>query len=248
LYDIVVVGDEPHLAYNRVGLTSYFKHRAIEQLYMQPKEWVRYDTNVVGIILTITQYESQAIGSLTCHLSTLVKKIDSANKVVLTNNGDQYHYDLLVLATGSTAILPRMPGYDAKGVFVYRTIDDLTGLISFSAAKKGKGEKGVVIGGGLLGLEAAKAMLDLGVYEKITVLEAMPYVLARQLDQDAGMMVVEQVKALGVDVVLGKMVAKLTTDENGNVSGVEFKDGEIVEGSCVCFAVSPIIPANAHLY
>lgn len=185
------------------------------------------------------QYTSVPTGSLSYYLNTAVAGIDSENKLVTTAKGDKYSYDELVLATGSTAILPRMPGSDATGVFVYRTIEDLQSLISFSAAKKGTGQHGVVIGGGLLGLEAAKAMLDLEVYDKITVIEAMPYVLGRQLDRDAGMMVAEQVKGLGVEVVLGKMVSKLTTADDGSVTGVEFKDGSIVEGTCVCVAVSP---------
>ena len=178
-------------------------------------------------------------GSLSCRLNSVVTEIDSENKTVTTAKGDKVNYHILVLATGSTAILPRViPGHDATGVFVYRTIEDLQNLISFSAAKKGTSQKGIVIGGGLLGLEAAKALLDLEVYDKITVIEAMPYLLARQLDSDAGMMVVEHVKDLGVDVVLGKMVSKLTTTENSNVTGVQFKDGDEVEGDCVCFAVS----------
>jgi nitrite reductase (NAD(P)H) len=192
------------------------------------------------------QYASMPTGSLSYHLNTAVTAIDSENKLVTTAKGDKFNYDELVLATGSTAILPRMPGYDATGVFVYRTIEDLQNLISFSAAKKGTGQNGVVIGGGLLGLEAAKAMLDLEVYDKITVIEAMPYVLGRQLDKDAGMMVAEQVKGLGVEVVLGKMVGKLTTAEDGSVTGVEFKDGSVVEGACVCFAVSPSKLCHAH--
>jgi nitrite reductase (NAD(P)H) len=169
-------------------------------------------------------------------LNSLVTEIDTKTKQVKTANNDLVSYDILVLATGSTAILPRMPGWDSSGVFVYRTIDDLQNLIEFSATKTGK--TGIVVGGGLLGLEAAKAMMDLNEYAKVTVIESMPYVLGRQLDSEAGMMVVEQVKALGVDMILGKMVNNLRVDENGAVSGVEFKDGSFVEGSCVCFAVS----------
>jgi len=137
-----------------------------------------------------------------------------------------------------------MPNWDATGVFVYRTIDDLQNMIKFSATKKGT--NGVVVGGGLLGLEAAKAMLDLGDYAKVTVIESMPYVLGRQLDSEAGMMVVEQVKNLGVEVVLGKMVGKLTATD-GNVTGVEFKDGSTVDGSCVCFAVRLVLQIDFPL-
>lgn len=100
-----------------------------------------------------------------------------------TSKGDKVEYDILVLATGSNAILPKsISGYDASGVFVYRTIDDLQKLIAFSATKKGK--TGIVVGGGLLGLEAAKAMMDLQEFGKIKVIESFPYVLARQVDRE----------------------------------------------------------------
>lgn len=100
-----------------------------------------------------------------------------------TSKGDKVKYDILVLATGSNAILPKsISGYDASGVFVYRTIEDLQKLIAFSATKKGA--TGIVVGGGLLGLEAAKAMLDLQEFGKIKVIESFPYVLARQVDSE----------------------------------------------------------------
>jgi len=188
----------------------------------------------------VEQYESFDTGVLKYTLHAEVTKVDEEKKTVTTNRGETYDYDILVLATGSTAILPKMPGWDSKGVFVYRTVDDLKNMIDFSVEKKDAQQDGIVIGGGLLGLEAAKAMLDLDVYNKITVVEAMPYVLGRQLDADAGAMVVEQVKGLGVEVVLGKMVNNCTVDDEGNVTGIEFKDGSKVEGACLCFAVRSI--------
>lgn len=145
-------------------------------------------------------------------------------------------YDTLVLATGSDAVLPRRtPGHDANGVFVYRTIDDLVRLIAFS---KTKGETdGVVVGGGLLGLEAAKAMMDLEVYQKVRLIERNQWVLSRQLDADAGDMVVQQVRQLGLDVMLGKRVQRIQVDSDNNVQGVVFEDGEEIACSTVCFAI-----------
>ncbi|KAJ8104756.1 hypothetical protein OPT61_g10587 [Boeremia exigua] len=100
-YDIVVIGEEPHLAYNRVGLTSFFQHRKVENLYLNPVEW----------------YSSMPEGSLNYHLNTLVTEIDSASKTVKTSSGETVPYDILVLATGSDALLPRhTPGHDAEGV------------------------------------------------------------------------------------------------------------------------------------
>jgi nitrite reductase (NAD(P)H) len=144
---------------------------------------------------------------------------------------------MLVLATGSNAVLPRhTPGHDAKGVFVYRTIEDLESLISFAAERKGT--TGMVVGGGLLGLEAAKAMMDLEDFGQVKLIERNRWVLSRQLDGDAGGMVVEQVRALGLDVLLSKRVGKVLVNEENEVTGVKFEDGQLMDCSCICFAVS----------
>jgi nitrite reductase (NAD(P)H) len=173
---------------------------------------------------------------LSYHLNTLATAIDSANKRVLTARGDAIAYDILVLATGSNAILPEnTPGHDATGVFVYRTIADLEKLIAFSANTQGK--TGVVVGGGLLGLEAAKAMMDLDAFGKVKLIERNRWVLSRQLDSDAGGIVVEQVRNLGLDVMLSKRVGKILTSEANKVTGVKFEDDEEMECSCICFAV-----------
>jgi nitrite reductase (NAD(P)H) len=175
-------------------------------------------------------------GSLNYHLNTMVVEIDSDKKYVKTSSGDEVHYDILVLATGSDALLPRhTPGHDAKGVFVYRTIEDLEKLIDFASSRKGT--TGTVVGGGLLGLEAAKAMMDLEDFGKVKLIERNRWVLSRQLDGDAGGMVVEQVRALGLDVMLSKRVGKILTTEENFVKGVVFEDGEEMECSCICFAI-----------
>jgi nitrite reductase (NAD(P)H) len=176
-------------------------------------------------------------GSLQYHLNTKVIEIIQDEKVVKIESGDTVPYDILVLATGSDAVLPRhTPGHDAKGVFVYRTIADLQDLIDFAATKKGT--TGAVVGGGLLGLEAAKAMMDLEDFAKIKLIERNRWVLSRQLDADAGGMVVEQVRALGVDVMLSKRVGRIEKDDNNFMNGLVFEDGEKMECSCICFAVS----------
>lgn len=176
-------------------------------------------------------------GALSYHLNTLVTEIDSEDKTVKTSSGETVSYDILVLATGSDALLPRhTPGHDAQGVFVYRTIEDLQRLIEFSSSRKGT--TGAVVGGGLLGLEAAHAMMDLEDFSKVKLIERNRWVLSRQLDGDAGGMVVEQVRALGLDVMLSKRVGKILTTEDNFVKGVVFEDGEEMECSCICFAVS----------
>ncbi|KAI0440897.1 nitrite reductase [Xylaria telfairii] len=221
-YDIIVIGDEPHFAYNRVGLTSFFEHRKVENLYLNPREW----------------YANHATeNQLNYHLNTLVTEIDSANKTVTCANGEVVAYDILVLATGSDAVLPTdTPGHDANGVFVYRTIDDLQKLIEFGEVRKGT--VGAVVGGGLLGLEAAAAMLDLQCFEKVKLIERNRWVLSRQLDSEAGNLVVEKVAELGIDVMPRKRVARINTDtDSGTVTGVVFEDGEEMECSTICFAI-----------
>ncbi|TPX10147.1 uncharacterized protein E0L32_001344 [Thyridium curvatum] len=219
-YDIVVIGEEPHLAYNRVGLTTFFEHRKIENLYLNSEDW----------------YNGFADGALGCHINTKVTEILPATKIVTCADGSEVSYDILVIATGSDAILPsHTPGHDANGVFLYRTIDDLERLIAFAATRKGT--VGAVVGGGLLGLEAAKAMLDLDCYERVKVIERNKWVLSRQLDGDAGGMVVEQVRSLGVDVLLTRQVGKIEADADNNVVGVHFEDGEYLPCSTICFAI-----------
>ncbi|KFY01031.1 hypothetical protein O988_02955 [Pseudogymnoascus sp. VKM F-3808] len=219
-YDIVVIGEEPHVAYNRVGLTSFFEHREVEQLYLNPKEW----------------YGSFEDGSLNYHLNTRVEEILPDQKTVRTSTGDSVSYDILVLATGSDAILPtHTPGYNANGVFVYRTITDLERLMDF--ASRHKDTTGVVIGGGLLGLEAAHAMMSLNAFKSSKLIDRNRWVLARQLDADAGSLVTDTIRQLGLDVMLRKRVATINTDSNNNVQGIVFEDGDSIDCSCICFAI-----------
>lgn len=237
-YDIIVIGEESHLAYNRVGLTSFFQHRKVENLYLNPKEWVwkRFSRVIMAMANSNQQYSNCPEGSLNYHLNTVVTEIHPDQKLVSTSSGETVPYDILVLATGSDALVPKhTPGHDADGVFVYRTIEDLERLITWSATRKGT--NGAVVGGGLLGLEAAKAMMDLEAFEKVKLIERNRWVLSRQLDGDAGGLVVEQVRALGLEVLLSKRVGKIEVDEKNCVKGVVFEDGEKMECSTICFAI-----------
>lgn len=187
-------------------------------------------------MLTSFQYSTKPEGALNYHLNTLVTEIHPSQKVVSTSNGDTVPYDYLVLATGSDALIPRhTPGHDAKGVFVYRTIDDLQRLIEYSETCKGS--TGAVVGGGLLGLEAAKAMMDLETFGKVKLIERNRWVMSRQLDSDAGNMVVELVRKLGLDVLVSKRVGKIEVDDENTVKGVLFEDGERLECKCLMFGI-----------
>lgn len=145
-------------------------------------------------------------------------------------------YDILVLATGQDAVRPQnVPGHDANGVFVYRTIEDLQKLIAF--AETAKGTTGCVVGGGLLGLEAAKAMMDLEKFSKVKLLERNRWILSRQLEPDAIAMVVELIRNLGLDVALSTRVKQIKVNGFNSVKGVVFEDGEEMDCTCVTFAI-----------
>src|SRR5688572_12864195 len=137
--EIVVYGEEPRPAYNRVHLSSYFSGSTADDLLMAPASW----------------YQEK---NITLHVSELVTEIDRVAKTIKTHNGRVDQYDYLVLATGSSAFVRPLDGVERHGVFVYRTIEDLNQITTY--AKKIK--RGAVMGGGLLGLEAAKALLVLG--------------------------------------------------------------------------------------
>lgn len=182
------------------------------------------------------QYSAVPKDSLDYHINTKVTEIHPSSKTVSCSSGDTVPYDILVLATGSDALVPRhTPGHDAKGVFVYRTIEDLEKLIEFSGVNKNT--TGAVVGGGLLGLEAAKAMMDLENFAKVKLIERNRWVLSRQLDVDAGGMVVEQVRELGLDVLLSKRVGRIEVTDDNAVKGVVFEDGDRMDCSTICFAI-----------
>ncbi|KAI5857959.1 nitrite reductase [Tricharina praecox] len=217
-FSITVIGEEAHVAYNRVGLTSFFEHRKIEELYLNPKEW----------------YDSQP--ALNHHLSTRVTEILPETREVKTSAGTTVLYDVLILATGSDAVVPAdTPGHDATGVFVYRNIADLERMISYSASVTGS--TGLVVGGGLLGLEAAKAMMDLNQFGAVKLVDKNPWVLSRQLDRDAGGLVIEKVEELGLEVLKCHKIEEIKTDQTNQVVGVRFIDGKEIECSSICFAI-----------
>jgi nitrite reductase (NADH) large subunit len=152
---LTVYGEEPRPAYDRVHLTSFFSGLSPEELLMAPKEW--YHEN--DIVL---------------HTHELVTRIDRQAKEIHTHSGKHDHYDYLVLATGSSAFVPPLEGAERHGVFVYRTIEDLYQIEDYAK----KTQRGAVLGGGLLGLEAAKALVDLGL--ETHVVEFAPRLMPRQ--------------------------------------------------------------------
>ncbi len=199
---LTVYGEEPIPAYDRVHLSEYFENQSEEKLLMAPRSW----------------YEEQDI---TLKTSQLVTKIDRVNKCIETHTGEIEHYDYLVLATGSSAMVPPITGVDKKGVFVYRTIEDLDQIIAYASNVK----RGAVLGGGLLGLEAAKALLDLNL--DVQVIEFAPRLMPRQLDDNGSDLLKSKIESLGIEVLLGKNTKEIKG--NGKLDRLDFSDETSLE-------------------
>ncbi len=196
--EIIVYGEEPRPAYDRVHLSSYFSGSSAEDLLMAPLSW----------------YAEQKI---TLHTGELVTEIDRVGKKITTHTGRVDHYDFLVLSTGSGAFVPNIEGVERHGVFVYRTIEDLNQIIDYSK----KVRRGAVMGGGLLGLEAAKALLDLGL--ETHVVEFAPRLMPRQIDAAASEVLAYRLSQLGIRIHTGKSTTRI--DGNGKLEGLAFADG-----------------------
>ena len=197
-FQIVTFCEEPRPAYDRVHLSEYFSGKSAEDLSMAKFDW--YEENGVEL-----------------HVGEKVTQIDKVAKHVITSSGKVVKYDKLVMATGSAPFVPPVPGIDNKGVFVYRTIEDLDAIKEYS-----KGARTcAVIGGGLLGLEAAKAAQDLGLTTH--VVEFAPRLMPRQLDNAAGTLLKDVIEDRGIKVHLSKSTSNIAGD--GEVKAMEFADG-----------------------
>jgi len=166
-----------------------------------------------------TWYEERGIA---VHLGSEVREIDSAGKRILLVGGKSVTYDRLLLATGGHPFIPPIKGVDKQGVYALRTLDDTTAIREKAAGA----ERAVVVGGGLLGLEAARALRALGI--GVTVLEMAPHLLPRQLDAEGGELLRELIGAMGIDVVVGAATQAIAGEEWA--TGVELKDGERIDG------------------
>ncbi len=209
-FNVVVLGEETRPAYDRVHLSEYFSGRSADDLSMVPNGF--YQKNGIELILN----ES-------------VIKIDRKSCQIVTDKDRSLQYDRLIMATGSYPFVPPVPGHDRENCFVYRTIEDLEAITE--AAKHSK--VGAVVGGGLLGLEAAKALKDLGL--ETHVVEFAPRLMAVQVDDGGGAMLRKKIEALGVGIHTGKNT-QLITDGKGTVHQMQFADGEELNTDIVLFS------------
>jgi nitrite reductase (NADH) large subunit len=193
---VIVFAGEPRPAYDRVHLSSWFGEEPVD-LTLQSEAW--YGEN--GIEL---------------RLGDPVTVIDRGSRTVTTASGHNESYDRLILATGSSPFLPPLPGTGLAGFFAYRTIEDLEKIAEYSR----KASRVAVIGGGLLGLEAAKACLDLGL--DTTVIEMAPRLMPRQLDDKGAAVLSGAIRGLGIEVLTG--VATSAIEGEQSVTGISFRD------------------------
>ncbi|GAB3318971.1 nitrite reductase large subunit NirB [Larkinella ripae] len=202
-FSLTVFGEEPRVAYDRVHLSAYFAGKTADELTLAPESW--YTENGIQLYLTDP-----------------VVDIDRQRREVRSHHGVVVPYDYLVLATGSGAFVPPISGVEKDGVFVYRTIEDLDLIQSYAR----RASKGAVMGGGLLGLEAAKALLDLGL-EEAHVIEFAPRLMPRQIDDAGSGILQRQLESLGLTMHLSKNTGQITGEDT--IQGIAFADGSTLE-------------------
>ena len=209
-FQITVFGDETYVNYNRIMLSSVLAgEKSADEIVLNPLEW--YRRNEIDL-----------------RLGVRVVDVDHRAKTVAGDDGSVTPYDTLLLATGSSAWMPPIEGLDKDGVFVFRTLDDTRALLRRSAP----GRRAIVIGGGLLGLEAARGLQVQGC--DVTVLHLMPTLMERQLDPDGGHYLVGKMEALGIRVLLGRTTIAVLG--NGHAEGVALSDGTCLDADIIVVA------------
>jgi len=221
-FDIHVFAEEDRPAYDRVYLSSYFEHKDASKL------------NLVDL----TAYE---LSKVNLHLNQCIVDIDSASQRITTETGEIIEYSELVLATGSYPFVPPIPGREHPHCHVYRTIADLDEILAIADLPTVK--KGVVVGGGLLGLEAAKALVTLGL--DTYVVEFAPQLMGVQLDAAGGEILKRKIEALGVKVLTGKNTKEILsntalnpddTSSDGQHLTMQFTDGTSLTTDMIVFS------------
>jgi nitrite reductase (NADH) large subunit len=209
-FQITVFGDETHVNYNRVMLSSVLAgEKSADEITINTREW--YTRNEIDL-----------------RVGVRIVDVDAGAKTVTGNDGSVTPYDTLLLATGSSAWMPPIDGLDKDGVFVFRTLDDTRELLK----RAGPGKKAVVIGGGLLGLEAARGLQVQGC--DVTVVHLMATLMERQLDPDGGFYLVGKMEELGVNVLLQRTTTAILG--NGHVEGVALSDDTCIDAELVVVA------------
>ncbi|MEU3772221.1 FAD-dependent oxidoreductase [Streptomyces sp. NPDC032472] len=210
---VVVLAEEPHPAYDRVALSSYLDGRSAADLALSGPD-----------------ADADADPMVDLRLNTRVTAVDRDTRTVTTTTGEAIRYDALVLATGSKPFIPPVPGHDLPGCFVYRSLTDLDAIRGAAVP----GRPGVVIGGGLLGLEAANALRLLGMEPH--VVELAPRLMPLQVDAAGGGVLGRRVEERGLHVHCGVATASVQAGPDGRASAVALADGTALEAAVVVFS------------
>lgn len=219
--EIHIVGQESHVLYNRMGISRLvFGRSAMQGLYLLPEQW--YDDH-----------------NITAWLNTVANRVDVESRRVFLGTGDVIPYDRLILATGSSSALPPLTGIDRLGSFVLRSAPDAMRIRAYAQERSCR--DAVVSGGGLLGLEAAHSLHELGL--RVTVLERGKRLLSRQIDERASALVHAHFARIGLEVLYGAEADSLTGDSA--VTGVTLKDGRGLR--CDMFLAAVGIRPNAAI-
>ncbi|MEE1802692.1 nitrite reductase large subunit NirB [Streptomyces sp. JV176] len=208
---VVVLCEEPRPAYDRVRLSSYFDGRTPEDLALAEPDFM-------------------ARHSIELYVGDPAEAVDRAARTVTSRAGRVFSYDTLVLATGSYPFVPPVPGKDATGCFVYRTIEDLLAIEEYAMTAR----TGAVVGGGLLGLEAAGALKGLGLATHIV--EFAPRLMPVQIDDGGGAALLRTIESMGLTVHTGVGTREVTTDADGTVTGMALSDGTSLDTDLVVFS------------
>ncbi|QSI76030.1 nitrite reductase large subunit NirB [Niveibacterium microcysteis] len=212
MYDITVFGAEPHPNYNRILLSPVLAgEMTVQDIILNDWDWYRDN----GISL---------------HAGKTVATIDRINRKVIADDGTEAEYDRLLLATGSTPFILPVPGKDLPGVIAYRDIKDTDEMIDAAAKHK----HAVVIGAGLLGLEAANGLALRGM--DVTVVHIGEWIMERQMDPTSARMLQKALEAKNMQFRLAASTAELIAGESGRVAAVKFKDGETIPADLVVMA------------
>ncbi|MEV6047102.1 nitrite reductase large subunit NirB [Streptomyces xanthochromogenes] len=208
---VVVLCEEPRPAYDRVRLTSYFTGTTPDELGLVPADFMRRN-------------------AIELHIGDPAESIDRAARTVTARSGRTFPYDTLVLATGSFPFLPPVPGKDLPGCFVYRTIEDVLAVEAYAKTAT----TGTVVGGGLLGLEAAGALSGLGLDTHIV--EFAPRLMPAQVDEGGGAALLRTIENMGLTVHTGVGAREITADDDGHVKGMTLSDSSHLSTDLVIFS------------
>ena len=217
LYDITVFGAEPHPNYNRILLSPVLAgEQTLDEIVLNSWDW--YKEN-----------------HITLHAGKTVVSVDRVKRIVRAEDKEgnviEEEYDRLLMCTGSNPFILPIPGKDLKGVIAYRDIADTNEMIDTAKTHK----RAVVIGGGLLGLEAANGLMRRGM--EVTVVHVMPWLMERQLDVVAGKLLQKSLEDRGLKFMIGAQTQELTGDDAGRVKSIKFKDGVELATDLVVMAV-----------